>query len=103
MHYKKITSEKKGFPPSPQVFRNSFKKMYGAELRYGLKNEKNYIWKPSKKRDYTNSFGCHSQPLAVPYTPNLLNSARSHRVFQNFVVPWKLYSYQKLILPADAP
>ncbi len=40
MHYKKITSEKKGFPPSPQVFRNSFKKMYGAELRYGLKNEK---------------------------------------------------------------
>jgi hypothetical protein len=24
--------------------------------------------------------------------PNLLNSARSHRVFQNFVVPWKLHS-----------
>ena len=40
--------------------------------------------------------------ISVPKTPNLLNSARSHRVFQNFVVPWKLHIYKKLILPADA-
>ncbi len=42
--------------------------------------------------------------ILVPKTPNLLilNSARSHRVFQNFVVPLILHIYQKLILPADA-
>ncbi len=40
--------------------------------------------------------------LAVLQTPNLMNSARYHRVFQNFVVPWKMHIYQKLILPADA-
>ena len=40
--------------------------------------------------------------LSVPQSPNLLNSARYHRVFQNFVVPWKIHISQKLILPADA-
>jgi hypothetical protein len=40
--------------------------------------------------------------VAVPQSPNLLNSARYHRVFQNFVVPWKIHISQKLILPADA-
>ena len=40
--------------------------------------------------------------LAVPQSPNLLNSARYHRVFQNFVVLWKIHLSQKLILPADA-
>ena len=38
----------------------------------------------------------------VLQTPGLLNSARYHRGFQNFVVPWKMHIYQKLILPADA-
>ncbi len=40
--------------------------------------------------------------ISVPQSPNLLNSARYHRVFQNFVVPWKIHISQKLILPADA-
>ncbi len=40
--------------------------------------------------------------IAVLQTPNLMNSARYHRVFQNFVAPWKVHVSQKLILPADA-
>jgi len=39
--------------------------------------------------------------LPVPHLPNLLNSARYYRVFQNFVVPWKIHMSQELILPAD--
>ena len=38
---------------------------------------------------------------SVACVPYLLISARSHRVFQNFVVPWKLHISQKLILPAE--
>jgi hypothetical protein len=44
----------------------------------------------------------HSEIISVPQSPNLLNSARYHRGFQNFEVPWKMHMYQKLILPADA-
>ena len=44
----------------------------------------------------------HSYHITVPHTPNLMNSARYHRVFQNLVVPWKIHMSQKLILPADA-
>ena len=31
--------------------------------------------------------------LPVLQTPNLMNSTRLHKVFQNFVVPWKIYIY----------
>jgi hypothetical protein len=31
-----------------------------------------------------------------------MNSARLQRVFQNFVVPWKIHISQKLILSAEA-
>jgi hypothetical protein len=34
--------------------------------------------------------------LAVLKTPLLLNSARLHKVFQTFVVPWKLHTSQKM-------
>ncbi len=34
---KKFNWRKKGIPPSPQVFRNSFDKMYGTKSRYCLK------------------------------------------------------------------
>jgi len=40
--------------------------------------------------------------LAVTQTPNLMNSARLHKVFQNFVVPWKIHIYKNLILSSDA-
>jgi hypothetical protein len=29
--------------------------------------------------------------ISVPQSPNLMNSARLHKVFQNFVVPWKIH------------
>ena len=48
--------------PSPQVFRNSSNNLSNkTEIQSQTKN--NYIWRPSEKRDYTNSFRCHSQPL----------------------------------------
>jgi hypothetical protein len=31
------------------------------------------------------------QTIPVPQSPNLMNSARLHKVFQNFVVPWKIH------------
>jgi hypothetical protein len=31
-----------------------------------------------------------------------MNSARLHKVFQNFVVPWKIHLYKNLILSSDA-
>jgi hypothetical protein len=43
-----------------------------------------------------------STSLAVLQTPNLMNSARLHKVFQNFVVPWKIHIYKNLILSSDA-
>ena len=39
---------------------------------------------------------------SVARTPNLMNSARLHKVFQNFVVPWKIHIYKNLILSSDA-
>ena len=55
-------SEKNGFLPYPQVFRNSFSKVRNkSEILSQTKT--NYIWRPSVKRDYTNSFRWHSQPL----------------------------------------
>ncbi len=44
---------------------------------------------------------CH-QCLPVGCTLYLLNSARLHKVFQNFVVPWKIDIYKNLILSSDA-
>ena len=32
----------------------------------------------------------HTSQVTVPQSPNLMNSARLHKVFQNFVVPWKI-------------
>ena len=40
--------------------------------------------------------------ISVAWTPNLMNSARLHEVFQNFVVPWKIHLYKNLILSSDA-
>ena len=44
----------------------------------------------------------HSEIISVPQSPNLLNSARYHRGFQNFLQIHGKCTYQKLILPADA-
>ena len=44
----------------------------------------------------------HLKYLSVPQSPNLMNSARLHKVFQNFVVPWKIHIYKNLILSSDA-
>ena len=44
----------------------------------------------------------HLDYLSVARTPNLMNSARLHKVFQNFVVPWKIHLYKNLILSSDA-
>ncbi len=41
-------------------------------------------------------------PISVGCTLYLLNSARLHKVFQNFVVPWKIDIYKNLILSSDA-
>jgi len=41
-------------------------------------------------------------PPASAWTPNFMNSARLHKVFQNFVVPWKIHIYINLILSSDA-
>jgi hypothetical protein len=38
-----------------------------------------------------------------PPVAQLMNSARLHKVFQNFVVPWKIHIYKNLILSSDAP
>ena len=32
---------------------------------------------------------CYS--ISVAWTPHLMNSARLHKVFQNFVVQWKIH------------
>jgi hypothetical protein len=40
--------------------------------------------------------------ISVAWTPNLMNSALLHRVFQNFVVPWKIHIYKNLILSSDS-
>ncbi len=54
-------SEKKGFPPPPEVFRNSFNNVeYGAKLRYGLKNKKN-TYGSHPKNGNTNSCRCHTR------------------------------------------
>jgi hypothetical protein len=65
---KKITSlRKKGIPPSPQVFRNSFNNVRN-EIKILSQTKANYIRRPSVKRDYTNSFGWHIvNPF--PYAP----------------------------------
>jgi hypothetical protein len=39
--------------------------------------------------------------ITVPFTPNLLNSARYIGVFQNVVVLWKIHISQNIILPAE--
>jgi hypothetical protein len=51
--------------------------------------------------DESNSSGKVSN-IPVARTPNLMNSARLHKVFQNFVVPWKIHIYKNLILSSDA-
>ena len=38
----------------------------------------------------------------IACTPYLLNSARLHKVFQNFVVPRKIHLSQNLILSSEA-
>ena len=40
--------------------------------------------------------------ISVACRPYLMNSARLHKVFQNFVVPWKIHIYKNLILSSDA-
>ena len=40
--------------------------------------------------------------MSVAWMPYLMNSARLHKVFQNFVVPWKIHIYKNLILSSDA-
>ena len=40
--------------------------------------------------------------ILVACMPYLMNSARLHKVFQNFVVPWKIHIYKNLILSSDA-
>ena len=50
---KKIKSEKKGFPSSPQIFRNSFNNVRN-KTKIQSQKTKNYIWMPSEKREYTN-------------------------------------------------
>ena len=44
----------------------------------------------------------HIHYITVAWTPNLMNSARLHKVFQNFVVQWKIHIYKSLILSSDA-
>ncbi len=51
-------SEKKGIPPSPQVFRNSLDYVR-IEIKILSQTKTNYIGRPSVKRDYTNSFAWH--------------------------------------------
>ena len=46
---------------------------------------------------------CFITFILVPPTPLLLNSARLHRASQNFVVPWKIQTSQKLIISSEAP
>ena len=41
---------------------------------------------------------CFITFILIPPTPCLLNSARLHRASQNFVVPWKIHTSQKLII-----
>jgi len=40
--------------------------------------------------------------ISVACMPYLMNSARLHKVFQIFVVPWKIDLYKNLILSSDA-
>ncbi len=49
--------EKKGTPPSPQVFRNLFDNVR-SEIKILSQTNTNYIGRPSTKRDYTNSSEC---------------------------------------------
>ena len=46
--------------------------------------------------------GIQNNIITVARTPNLMNSARLHKIFQNFVVPWKIHIYKNLILSSDA-
>ncbi len=63
--WKKITSlRNKGIPPSPQVFRNLFNNVL-IKIKILSQTKTNYIWRPSVKRDYTNSFEWHCQPLWI--------------------------------------
>ena len=39
----------------------------------------------------------HIHKIAVPESPHLMNSARYHRVLQNFVVLWKIHMEKLLI------
>ena len=39
--------------------------------------------------------------IPVPQSSNLMNSARLHKDFQNFVVPWKIVLYKNLFISSD--
>ncbi len=61
---KKIkVGEKKSILPSPQVFTNSFHNVQN-KIKILSQAKTNYIGRPSVKRDYTNSFEWHTQPLS---------------------------------------
>ena len=52
---KKITSEKNGFTPYPQVFRNVFNNIQKKSWILS-RTKTNYMRRPSVEPDYTNSF-----------------------------------------------
>ena len=54
IHEKNHKSDKKGIPPSPQAFRNSFKNIR-SKIKILSQTNTYYIWRPSAKHDYTNS------------------------------------------------
>ena len=57
-----------------------------------------------KERRYVDGPGQETRLKHTPvaWTPHLMNSARLHKVFQNFVVQWKIHININLILSSDA-